>query len=86
MLPCEACIGRLDIRLALFHGSDHALPLLGSTSATGLGTRLFYNLLLLLVIPPELNGIELNYLRAQCNGLIESSVGTTRQVQRRNQR
>ena len=86
MLPCEACIGRLDIRLALLHGSDHALPLLGSMSATTLGTRLFYNLLLLLVIPPELTGIDLHCLCAQCGGLLELSVGTTRQVQGRNQR
>jgi hypothetical protein len=31
MLLREASIGRLNIRLALFHGSDYALPLFGGT-------------------------------------------------------
>ena len=80
MLPCEACIGRLNIRLALFHGSDHALPLFGSTSASTFRTCVVYNLLLSLVIPPELASIELHCLYAQCGGLVGFSVGTTRQV------
>jgi hypothetical protein len=47
----EACIGRLEVRLALFHGSDHALPLLGGTSDNGLGTPLYISFPLLFIYP-----------------------------------
>ncbi len=80
----EACIGRLEVRLALFHGSDHALPLLGGTSDTGLGTPL-YIFLPSLFIHPKLASIELHGLFAQCDGLVEFNLSTTRQVQRENQ-
>jgi hypothetical protein len=58
MLLQEACVGRPNIRRALFHGSDHALPLFGSRSASTLDTCVVYNLLLSLVIPP--GGLALN--------------------------
>jgi hypothetical protein len=51
-----------------------------------LDTCVVYNLLLSLVIPPELAGIELHCLYTQCGGLVGLSVRTTRQVQRNNQR
>jgi hypothetical protein len=80
----EACIGRLEVRLALFHGSDHALPLLGGTSDNGLSTPLYISFPLLFIYP-KLASIDLHGLFAQCHGLVEFTLSTTRQVQRENQ-
>src|SRR5438067_9584641 len=80
----EACIGRLEVRLALFHGSDHALPLLGGMSDNGLSAPL-YIFLPSLFIHPKLASIELHCLFAPCDGLVGFNLSTTRQVQRGNQ-
>jgi hypothetical protein len=76
----EACIGRLEVRLALFHGSDHALPLLGGMSDNSLSAPLPI-FLPSLFTHPKLASIEIHGLFAQCDGLVGFHLSTTtRQV------